>query len=215
MCNYVEFHTHWIFNNDLMIIKPNFNENFNSIKFNNSKITSLLFSGHTNIHDIEINKNNYDKGHKYIESNDSLGISPIVFIYESNFNCTVDNLPSSLIYLTFGNKFNCTVDNLPSSLLNLTFGNKFNQIVDNLPSSLLNLTFGYEFNQIVDNLPLKLSVLTLGKKFNQSLNNLPCSIISIKFINQYDFCQTKYDFNKKLNYLPNNINSICQIVFTK
>jgi hypothetical protein len=128
--NYTEFTTHWLYNDNIIIVKPQFDEDINLIEFDNT-ILSLVFSDYNKIEHI-IEKIYYIKNFK-----------------ESNFNCSVDNLPSTLLNLTFGHNFNCTVDNLPQNLTNLTFGYYFNQSVDNLPQNLTNLTFGNFITSIV------------------------------------------------------------------
>ncbi len=169
----------YITNNDTIIFSPSFNDELDYKLLNVYK--KIIFS-------------NYDLFEKYENNN----LENIKYI-GSNFNQSVDNLPSDITHLTFGYEFNQTVNNLPSSLTHLTFDYEFNQTVNNLPSSITNLTFGLRFNQSVDNLPSDITHLTFGYYFNQSLNNLPRFTECIRLPKMYD--------NKILN-IPKRLKKI-------
>ena len=191
--NYVETHISWIYEDNIIIVKPHFNDDIK--KFNsNCEIKTIIFSNYmlfdNEIIEIINNKKFYKKCKK---------------CKLSQFNQPIDNLPQSIINLTLGCNFNQPVNNLPLKILNLTFGYEFNQSVDNLPFGILNLTFGYKFNCTVDNLPQTLLNLTFDFIFNQSVDNLPNSIIEIIF--------SKFSvFKKSLNSLPN---SVCKIILPR
>ena len=189
--DYEEFTDYWI-NNDTIIIKRNFNDDINTVNFENC-IRTLIFTNYDKIDDINKSIND-DKYYNFFK------------FKGSNFNQYVDNLPSSLLNLTFGYHFNCTVDNLPQTLQTLTFGDYFNCTVDNLPQILQTLTFGFFFNQSVNNLPQTLLNLTFGCCFYQSVDDLPNSLITINFTNNYN--NNSCIFNRELNCLPNSIHKI-------
>ena len=118
------------------------------------------------------------------------------YLMMSNFDKSVDNLPSNLTLIILGDGFNKSVDNLPYSLTHLQLGFWFNKTVDNLPCSLTHLTLGKQFNQFVDNLPCSLTYLVLGEQFVKSIDNLPCSLTHLT-LNSF--------FDQNLNNINSNI----------
>ena len=201
---YIEFSTHWLYNNDTIIIKPHFNENINLVNFDD-KIVSLLFTTHIlindiieSIKDIKYKSKNYQMS-IFNQPLDNLPLTLQTLTFGYNFDQPVDNLPLTLQNLTFGDYFNQTVDNLPLTLQTLTFGISFNQLVDNLPYNLKNLTFGHNFNQKIDNLPHGILNLIFGHHFNQKVDNLPHGILNLTF---------RYHFNQTIDNLPNTLIAI-------
>jgi len=136
----------YITSGDTIIFEPSFNneldygllKDYRKIIFSNYNLDDSLFERYEN--------NNFKN----------------IKIIGSDFNHSVDNLPSIVTHLTFGFHFNCPVDNLQSSITHLTFGFYFYHTVDNLPSSITHLTFGTYFNRIVDNLPSSITHLEFG-----------------------------------------------------
>ena len=189
--SFIEFTNHYIYNDDTVIIKHDFNGDINSINFD-CNIVSIIFTNYDDIINIDKSINNK----KYFKYNE---------FKNSKFNRLVDNLPNTLLNLSFDSQFNQPINNLSHTLLNLSFGFSFNQMVDNLPFGILNLSFGMKFNQTVDKLPFGILNISFGKYFNQLLENLPNSLTSIVIIDIRCYCE----FNKELNYLPKSICKIC------
>ena len=144
-------------------------------------------------------------------------LTNLEFVYGSQFNQPVNNLPRSLTYLAFGCEFNQPVNNLPRSLTHLMFAeySKFNQPVDNLPESLTHLKFGDFFNQQFDIsdedsptgkssiLPNSLRYLEFGEYFNQPVDNLPNSLTHLTF---------GINFNQPVDNIPE---SLTHLIFTE
>ena len=110
----------YIKNKDTIIFSPEFNKELDYDLLSGYK--KVIFSNYELIDDL------FDK---YL-NNDFKNLT----YKDSNFNQSVDNLPSSITHLTFGFHFNQKVENLPSSITHLTFWYCFNQEVNNFPKEL-------------------------------------------------------------------------------
>lgn len=118
--------------------------------------------------------------------------------FNSNFNKSVDNLPTNLETLKLAEFFDQKIDHLPSNLNKLFISVSFNQKIDNLPSKLTILHIDGFFNQKIDHLPSTLIELFLtSSDFNQKIDNLPSGLIKFRLLSQY--------FNNKLEKLPSNL----------
>ncbi len=95
-----------------------------------------------------------------------------------------------------GSNFNCPVDNLPSTITHLTFGNYFNRTVDNLPSSITHLTFDSysDFNQKLNNLPRFTEFIKLPEKYDKKILNIPKRLKKINCSTKYKYLDDLTDF---------------------
>ena len=205
---------YWIVD-DVIIFKPSFNKCLDKYSNIISNYRILIFSNYYDPHQALKNDNRY----KYTDED---------LYIKSVFNHSLHNTLSNLINLrelTFVNYFNQPLDHILSNLINLrklTFGNYFNQQLNNSLSKLVNLselTLGANFNQpvdipdgikklslncnsksIIDYLPSSIEELAFGRFFNLELNDLPSSIKKIIINNP--------SYNKKLNNLPNQIETL-------
>ena len=175
----IETSDYWIYD-DIVIIKPYFNNLFDNYIDLFYKYDKLIFSNYMSVKtclqkEIFLNKKlNFSDSHEPI--------------HNSIFNDKVI-LPHNLTYLTFGNCFNHAVI-LPPLLTNLMFGYNFNRAV-NLPPLLIYLIFGYNFNQEVI-LPLLLTHLIFGWEFNHKVI-LPQLLTHLTF---------NHNFNQVVNLPP-------------
>lgn len=97
----------------------------------------------------------------------------------------LENLPSHLKHLEFKHsQFDKSLDNLPSGLLSLKLPFDFNQSIKNLPSGLKVLKFdsGSLFNQPIDNLPSTIETLSLDRAFNQPVTRFPSHLKKLKML---------------------------------
>ena len=152
---------YWIWNENILVFKPEFNKPLNDYIDIISKYNKLIFSNYSDIAIcIKTNNQYIFKFKKYLES---------------KFNQEVNNLPLNITHLTFGYCFNQEVINLPPNITHLTFGYIFNQKVNNLPPNITHLTFGRNFNQEVY-VPLSVKYLKLNCNNQNIIDYLPNSI---------------------------------------
>lgn len=114
------------------------------------------------------------------------------------------------------------IENISDNLINLKhleFTDKFNEPISKFPPNLVKLKFSYNFNNKISNLPQTLKLLDLGNSSEQHINNL-CSknipllkVLIITFNKKHKIDNLPnsikklllYNFNNKLNCLPNKI----------
>ena len=106
-----ETEDYWIWNDNTLVFKPEFNKPLDDYINIISKYNKLIFSNYNDI-DICIETNNEYEFDEYY--------------FDSNFNQEVKNLPPNITHLTFGWNFNQPVINLPKNITHLTFDKEFN-----------------------------------------------------------------------------------------
>ncbi len=138
----------YITNNDTIIFAPSFNDELDYKLLNVYK--KIIFSNY------DLDNDLFEK----YENNNFQGLENIV----SNFNQSIDNLPSSITHLTFSHNFNQLVDNLPSSITHLTFGYYFNQTVNNLPRFIEYIKLPISYDKKILNIPKRLKKIYYSEK---------------------------------------------------
>ena len=220
-CKYVKYNDYW-FNNDIIIIKPIFNDELNNIIHKDIYI-HLVFTDYSDLYNginYYKNKNSYSKTTSYLSKFDKS--IDILFNYNKlnyltlgySFNQSVDYLPLNLTHIIFGYLFNQTVDNLPYKIENITFSLCFNQSVNNLPSSLINIEFGHKIpintilttkitrsGDIISNTHIQ---IYLAYEYKHLLNDLPSNLKRIHFSKLFIY----KDLEKFLEKMKNSINQI-------
>lgn len=155
-------------------------------KFNFKNITKIHFNKNIQYTGFLIKQINLIKGY----SNNSIEI----IIFDNDFNCVINNLPSKLKVLKFGSDFNKEIKYQCDEIFYIQYGYYFNKNIDNLPLSIEFLILGESFNQPIDMLSSNLKFLCLGLYFSKSLDNLPNGLKSLHL--------TNYNYGS-LNNLPN------------
>ena len=179
-----ETEDYWIWNDDTLVFKPEFNKPLDDYINIIKNYDKLIFSNYS---DIVI----------CIKTNNQFECGFIKYYFNSNFNQSVINLPPNITHLSFGFCFNQEVNNLPPNITHLSFGCCFNQEV-NIPFSVKYLKLDCNNQNIIDYLPDSIEELELDYYFNLELTNLPSSLKKIIF-------NENSNYNKNLNCLPKKL----------
>jgi len=190
----------YITNDNTIIFSPSFNRKLKS-KLLNNNYKKIIFA------DYDLNNDLFEK-YKNNDFND-------LRYFGSQFNQSINNLPSGITHLTFSYYFNQSVNNLHPKGCSK---NSTDGCCSCCPSSITHLTFGYKFNQSVDNLhpkgcsknstigccsccPSLITHLTFDyySKFDQSLNNLPIFT---------EFIKLPKNYNNKIYNIPKSLKVI-------
>ena len=192
---------YWIYSNDTIIFKPEFNKPIDSYSDIISQYSKLIFSNYNNLDDC-IKFNNADNTKTRSEFHQSLYLSNYLNLTHITLGSCFNNplqLPKNLTHLVFDFYYNAYVK-FPDNLTHLTFGICFRQKI-NLPESIRYLKLNCNNQYLIDNLPNSIEELELGPDFNLEMINLPNGIKKIIF-------DKKSKYNKELNCLPDSVEYI-------